>query len=101
MKLRTLCAALLAGACLLPGALAENDGDCLYTLLDAGGGELTMRAARMYVGDEYISGDDQLYRVVSADFGVVEKFQDFFQWIFHIIFLRCCIPRAYAACSSL
>ncbi len=67
MKLRTLCAALLACACLLPGALAENDGDCLYTLLDAGGGELTMRAARMYVGDEYISGDDQLYRVVSVD----------------------------------
>ena len=26
-----------------------------------------MRAARMYVGDEYISGDDQLYRVVSVD----------------------------------
>ena len=48
-------------------ALAEMDGDCLYTLLDGGGNTLTQRAGRMYEGDEYISGDDGWYRVVSVD----------------------------------
>lgn len=47
-------------------ALAENDGDCLYTLLGESGEVLTRRAGRMYVGDEYISRDDQHYRVVSV-----------------------------------
>lgn len=50
-----------------PAAFAENDGDCVYVLLDEAGQPLTSRAGRMYVGDEYISGDDQLYRVVSVD----------------------------------
>lgn len=50
---------LLCGA-----ALAENDGDCIYTLLNADGEIITRRAGQMYEGDEYISGDDQLYRVV-------------------------------------
>ena len=36
-------------------ARAEMDGDGVYTLYSAGGEELTMRAGRMYVGDEYIS----------------------------------------------
>ncbi len=53
---------LLCGA-----ARAETDGDCVYTLLDEDGAALTMRAGRMYEGDEYISGDDRLYRVVSVD----------------------------------
>ena len=48
-------------------AHAEMDGDCVYTLYSADGNELTMRAGRMYVGDEYISSDDQLYRVASVD----------------------------------
>ena len=48
-------------------ARAEMDGDSVYTLYDAQGNELTMRAGRMYVGDEYISGDDHLYRVASVD----------------------------------
>ncbi len=47
--------------------LAEMDGDCLYTLLDLNGVALTMRAGRMYEGDEYISGDDMWYRVVAVD----------------------------------
>lgn len=51
----------------LPCALAENDGDCIYSLLNAGGEIITRRAGRMYVGDEYISGDDILYRIVSVD----------------------------------
>ena len=58
-------AALLALAAL--PALAEMDGDCLYTLLDGEGNALTQRAGRMYEGDEYISGDDGWYRVVSVD----------------------------------
>ena len=48
-------------------ARAENDGDCLYTLVDGAGHRLTQRAARMYVGDEYIAGDDRHYQVVSVD----------------------------------
>ena len=48
-------------------ARAEMDGEGIYTLYDAQGNELTMRAGRMYVGDEYISGDDRLYRVASVD----------------------------------
>ena len=53
---------LCAGA-----AASEIDGGCVYTLLDERGNVLTMRAGRMYPGDEYISGDDRLYRVISAD----------------------------------
>lgn len=59
-----LLCALLA---LMPAALGEMDGDCVYTLLDESGGVLTMRGGRMYEGDEYIAGDDGLYRVVSVD----------------------------------
>ena len=59
-----LCAAVLL---LGRAALAENDGDCLYTLMDADGNALTMRAGRIYEGDEYIAGDDGWYRVVSVD----------------------------------
>jgi len=59
--------ALLAMMWLSIPALADNDGDCVYTLFDESGRRLTCRAARMYEGDEYISGDDRLYRVVSVD----------------------------------
>ena len=59
-----LCAALLLT---IPAACAENDGDCVYTLLNADGEVLTRRAGRMYVDDEYISGDDRLYRVAFVD----------------------------------
>ena len=66
MRRALILAAMLLAA--LPGmAFAETDGDCLYTLVDAGGTELTMRAGRMAVGDEYIAGDDRWYRVVSVD----------------------------------
>lgn len=67
MKIRSLLAALCAALILLPGAAAETDGDCIYTMLDADGNRITMRAAQMFVGDEYISGDNQLYRIVSVD----------------------------------
>lgn len=62
--------AIALAAILLIGMSAraeEMDGDMVYTLQDASGKPLTMRAGRMYVGDEYISSDDQLYRVVRVD----------------------------------
>ena len=65
--LRFLSMLLLAMLLTAPSALAEIDGDCLYTLLGPDGQPLTRRGGRMYVGDEYISGDDQLYRIVSVD----------------------------------
>lgn len=72
MKHFRLPAVLLAvfSLCIIlsPAALAfENDGDCVYTLYDPDGKKLTVRAGRMYEGDEYISGDNRLYRIVSVD----------------------------------
>ena len=58
---------LLAMLMLAPAALAESDGDCVYTLLDADGKAITSRAGRIYEGDEYISRDDILYRVAFVD----------------------------------
>ena len=66
--MKTALCVLIAALCLCaPAVAAENDGDCVYTLVDASGSMLTMRAGRMYPGDEYISGDDRLYRVVSVN----------------------------------
>ena len=48
-------------------ARAETDGDCVYTLLGPEGDVLTRRGGRIWEGDEYISGDDGWYRVVSVD----------------------------------
>lgn len=71
MRKTRLTAALLLAVCLflIPlGALAgETDGDCLYTMLNSGGQVVARRAGRMYVGDEYISGDNRLYRVTAVD----------------------------------
>ena len=66
--MRRLMAMLLALMALLAlPAGAENDGDCVYTLLNERGEALTMRAGRMYPGDEYIAGDNREYRVISVD----------------------------------
>ena len=52
----------------MPRAFAEEiDGDCVYTLVDESGRALTRRGGKMYVGDEYISGDDRYYRIISVD----------------------------------
>lgn len=48
-------------------AAAESDGDCIYTLLSSEGEYLTMRAGKMYEGDEYISGDDRHFRIINVD----------------------------------
>jgi len=65
MKRILTCLILLC--CLAPAAFAETDGDCVYTLSDADGKPITARAGRIYVGDEYISADDILYRVSFVD----------------------------------
>ncbi len=64
--------ALSLAACLclasLPAAHAEEAEDMrVWTLMDESGQLLTQRAAPMSVDDEYIAGDNRLYRVVSAD----------------------------------
>ena len=48
-------------------ALAETDGDCVYALVGPDGQVLSRRGGRVWAGDEYISGDDGWYRVVSVD----------------------------------
>ena len=65
--MRRLVIVALAAMLVCAPALAETDGDCLYTLTDAQGNVLTQRGARMFPGDEYISGDNRHYRVVSVD----------------------------------
>ena len=66
IKRLTACALALL-ALLAATARAEMDGDCVYTLLGPDGSVLTRRGGRIYEGDEYISGDDGWYRVVSVD----------------------------------
>ena len=61
-----LLAALFLMASALP-ARAENDGDYVYTLLDAQGNPLTQRGGRIYEGDEYIASDNKYYRVTAVN----------------------------------
>ena len=67
MKRALICMLAMIACLPLGAARAENDGDCVYTLLNADGEKLARRAGRMYVGDEYISSDDRLYRVAFVD----------------------------------
>lgn len=61
--------ALAAILCLAaaPAAADEADDGLIYRLYSTDGEYLTMRAGRMYEGDEYIAGDDRHFRVVRAD----------------------------------
>ena len=45
----------------------ENDGGTVYELRTETEETLTHRAGRIYEGDEYISSDNQLYRVIAVD----------------------------------
>ena len=67
-KLIPILLAFLMLMAVLP-ARAENDGDCVYTLVDARGKVLTQRGGRIYEGDEYIASDNKHYRVASVDDG--------------------------------
>ncbi|MGN1070143.1 MAG: hypothetical protein ACI4P5_06990, partial [Candidatus Fimadaptatus sp.] len=48
-------------------AEAYNTFEGVYALYDEDGKYLTSIYARLFVGDEYISADNRLYRVVSVD----------------------------------
>jgi stage II sporulation protein P len=51
------------------GVLDEGatDGDCIYSLYSEDGEFLTVRAARMYVDDEYIAGDNRHFQITRVD----------------------------------
>ena len=59
----TLCALLLAA----PLPARASDDEAVYTLLDESGQRLTSIGCRVYEGDEYIAGDDRLYRVTGVN----------------------------------
>lgn len=63
-------AALLAAGFMF-GAMAETETDDarVYTMMDENGVKITSKRGKMYEGDEYISGDNRLYRVVSVEEG--------------------------------
>lgn len=68
MNIKRILTAAMAALILLAlprPALAESED--VYTMVDASGQRITRRGGEMYVGDEYISSDDQLYRVISVD----------------------------------
>jgi stage II sporulation protein P len=52
----------------------ENDGDCIYSLYSEDGEFLTMRAARMYEGDEYIAGDNRHFEITRVDDGAFRAY---------------------------
>lgn len=60
----TLMLCLIAMPCAAEG---ETDGDCVYTLYSTDGERLALRGGRMYLGDEYISGDNRHFRVTHVD----------------------------------
>ena len=67
---RALCLAmalLLSAPAACLSETASDGGEPVYTLYDEQGAALTMRGGRIWPGDEYISGDDRWYRVVSVD----------------------------------
>jgi stage II sporulation protein P len=72
---RVLCVFLLVFL-VAPVGLAEGDNpleeffeddSTVYTMVDEAGNVLMRHLGRIYVDDEYISGDNQLYRVVEVD----------------------------------
>lgn len=58
---------LIALAWLFAFAAFSEVNETVYTLLDENGQYITSRMGRMYEGDEYISGDNILYEIVSVD----------------------------------
>ncbi len=55
----------------------ETDGDCIYSLYSEDGEFLTMRAARMYVDDEYIAGDDRHFQITRVDDEKCEAYAEY------------------------
>ena len=67
MKRLTACLLALLVMLVLGAHAVAEAGEDVYTLLGPDGRALTRRGGRIYAGDEYISGDDGWYRVVSVD----------------------------------
>ncbi len=55
----------------------ETDGDCIYSLYSEDGEFLTMRAARMYVDDEYIAGDNRHFQITRVDDEACKAYAEF------------------------
>ena len=55
----------------------ETDGDCIYSLYSEDGEFLTMRAARMYVDDEYIAGDNRHFQITRVDDGACTAYAEY------------------------
>lgn len=62
-----LCGALFLTTPCCALAAEEIDDSNIYTLTDLEGNYVTSRAGRMYIDDEYISADNQLYIVVQVN----------------------------------
>lgn len=58
---------LLAVGFLVAFSAFSEGSERVYTLYDEEGNRITARMGAMYVGDEYISGDNILYEIVSVD----------------------------------
>ncbi len=58
---------LMTIAFLFAFAALSEETERVYTLYDEEGNRITARMGAMYVGDEYISGDNILYEIVSVD----------------------------------
>ncbi len=72
--MKRLIAILTLALLLMPYPMARADAldffesdDQIYQLVNEQGQYITSRAGRIYEGDEYISGDNQLYRVITVD----------------------------------
>ena len=64
-----ICLAMLFMICFIPGALAEDwaDDSFIFTASDPEGNRVFSICGAVHEGDEYISADNTLYRVVSVD----------------------------------
>lgn len=56
-----------AGSPLASASPSPEDGEAVYAIYDESGNYLTSIYGRVYVGDEYITADDQLYQVIAVD----------------------------------
>lgn len=62
-----LCMALLCCSLSIQAYALESEDESIYTLVNLNGNVLTQRAGKMYADDEYISGDNQHYKIISVD----------------------------------
>ncbi len=76
LALSFLLALMLYVGCAMEAFAEEwGRGETVYTVVDEAGNRVFSRCGAVYVGDEYISGDNTLYRIVSIsdDSAVAQK----------------------------